>query len=266
MIKAVFFDIDGTLVSFNTHKVPESTREALAKLRNNGIKTFIASGRHLASINNLPNLEFDGYVLINGAFAFMNVQKDYKNPDGREVIYRHPIPKEDVESWLNFIKENPKSTVLVYEKNLTMNFKDEVMQEIFDLLNFPEPLVGNLEDLKEEEIFQIIATFTDEESPEMMKNLPNCKTSRWHPRFTDINESHCSKARGIQAVMEYFGWTKDEVMSFGDGGNDVDMLQMAGVGVAMGNSDESVKQHADYITASVDDDGVYKALKHFDLI
>lgn len=266
MIKAVFFDIDGTLVSFNTHQVPESTREALAKLRANGIKTFIASGRHLVSINNLPDLEFDGYVLINGAFAFMNVAKDEKHPDGREVIYRHPIPQDNIASWLEFIKKNPKSTVLVYEKNLIMNFKDEVMQEIFDLLNFPEPLVGDLEELRDETIFQVITTFTDEESPEMMKHLPDCKTSRWHPRFTDINEAHCSKARGIQAVMDYFGWTKDEVMSFGDGGNDVDMLQMAGVGVAMGNADEWIKQNADYITTSVDENGVYNALKHFSLI
>ena len=56
MIKAAFFDIDGTLVSFNTHKVPESTITALNALRQKGIKTFIATGRHKTAINNLGNL------------------------------------------------------------------------------------------------------------------------------------------------------------------------------------------------------------------
>ena len=66
MVKAIFFDIDGTLVSFKTHEVPRSTIDALDILRKKGIKVFIATGRHYSSINNLGNLTFDGYITLNG--------------------------------------------------------------------------------------------------------------------------------------------------------------------------------------------------------
>ena len=71
MIKAVFFDIDGTLVSFHTHRVSEATRQAIRQLRTQGIKVFIATGRHLQVINNLGDLEFDGYVTLNGSCSYI---------------------------------------------------------------------------------------------------------------------------------------------------------------------------------------------------
>ena len=70
MVKAIFFDIDGTLVSFETHKIPASTQEALKALRDKGIKIFIATGRPQCLINNLSDLEFDGYITVNGSYCF----------------------------------------------------------------------------------------------------------------------------------------------------------------------------------------------------
>ena len=68
MIKAAFFDIDGTLVSFNTHKIPDSSLDALKRLREAGVRLFIASGRHRASMDKIePYADlFDGYVMVNG--------------------------------------------------------------------------------------------------------------------------------------------------------------------------------------------------------
>ena len=84
MTKALFFDIDGTLVSFHTHRVSEATRQAIRQLRTQGIKVFIATGRHLQVINNLGDLEFDGYVTLNGSCCYI----------GRDrVIYRRMIPE-----------------------------------------------------------------------------------------------------------------------------------------------------------------------------
>ena len=67
MIKAVFFDIDGTLVSFKTHEIPISAQKAIAGLRNNGVKVFIATGRHILSIPDLGDLNFDGYIIVSHA-------------------------------------------------------------------------------------------------------------------------------------------------------------------------------------------------------
>ena len=273
MIKAVFFDIDGTLVSFNSHKVPESAREALACLRRNGVKVFIASGRHIASINNLPELLFDGFVLINGSLAMTcpeggatACQMSDPTLPGRKVVYRNPIPREDIHSWLELLKKESLSTVFVYEENLTLNYIDDVMSQIMDLLNFPVPQSGDLNTLSDKDIFQIITTFSDADEARVMSHLPNCKTTRWHPLFTDIIYKDAGKGLGIQALLDHYGWKREEIMAFGDGGNDIEMLDMAGISIVMGNASDDVKSHADYITESVDNDGVKSALEHFALI
>lgn len=272
-IKAVFFDIDGTLVSFDNHQVPESSRLAIEEMRRNGIKVFIASGRHVQSIDKLPDMKFDGFVLINGTLAMSApmmgaTAEEMSSPTlpGREVIYRKAIPQEDVHSWLKLLKREPHSTVFVYEESLMLNFLDDTMAQIMDLLDFPMPVTGDLDSLRDEKIYQIITTFTDEEEADIMQHLPHCKTTRWHPLFTDIINQDASKGLGIQAVLDNYGWSHDEVMAFGDGGNDIEMLDLVGTGIAMGNASDAVKSHADYITDSLEEDGVAKALRHFGLI
>lgn len=272
-IKAVFFDIDGTLVSFDTHQVPTSSRQAIEALRHNGIKVFIASGRHIQSIDKLPDMIFDGFVLINGTLALSAPQEGASAVEmcrpllsGREVIYRKAILQEDVYAWLDLLKTEEHSTILVYEEGLMLNYLDDTMAQILELLDFPMPQIGDLNQLREEKIYQIITTFTDEEEAGIMQHLPHCKTTRWHPLLTDIINRDASKGLGIQAVLDHYGWTRDEVMAFGDGGNDIEMLDLVGTGIAMGNASDVVKAHADYVTESLENDGVAKALQHFGLL
>ena len=106
MIKAIFFDIDGTLVSFKTHKVPQSTIDALNLLREKGIKIFIATGRHPSIIglgNNINELKFDGYVTLNGQYCFTD----------NKVIYKKSICREDI-SKINRIFKNFKLSLCFY--------------------------------------------------------------------------------------------------------------------------------------------------------
>ena len=81
-----------------------------------------------------------------------------------------------------------------------------------------------------------------------------------------MNTKGLSKADGIAAVIERFGITADEVMAFGDGGNDSEMLKYAGTGIAMGNADDTARSAADYVTLTVDQDGISHALRHFGLL
>jgi hydroxymethylpyrimidine pyrophosphatase-like HAD family hydrolase len=82
----------------------------------------------------------------------------------------------------------------------------------------------------------------------------------------DVIPKEGGKVDGIQKIMERFGLAREEIMAFGDGENDRDMLLFAGIGVAMGNGKETVKAAADYVTDHIDQDGVEKALIHFGLI
>ena len=90
--------------------------------------------------------------------------------------------------------------------------------------------------------------------------------SRWCPIFADVNVAGIDKATGMEEFMHSYGFSAAEVAAFGDGGNDVAMLRAAGVGVAMGNACDEALNAADYVTASVDDDGIAKALAHLGVI
>lgn len=258
MIKTIFFDIDGTLVSFNTHKVPQSAVDAIAKLRKKGVKLFIATGRHLKAINNLGNLQFDGYITLNGSYCFAG--KD-------EVIYKHSIEKKDLESLLNYMDQYGEfPCIFVREHDMVINFINDRVKEVLDLLDFPQPPLGSLKEALDKDVFQLIAFFEKDQEDEVMQVLPGCDSTRWSPLFTDVVPKGSSKRVGIDKVLEHYGETLDETMAFGDGGNDIRMLEHVGVGIAMGNAEDDVKQSADYVTDSVDDDGIAKALVHFGMI
>ena len=261
MIKAVFFDIDGTLVSFNTHKVSDSSKEAMKLLREKGIKLFIATGRIKTHINNLDNLEFDGYITANGCNCFI----------GDKEIYKKGIQRDEVYSLINYlINEEKFPCSIMMNKGIFINYKTDEVEKVSKSINLPIPVVDNYYDFLEENIDNIlqINLFVGEEKEKelMSKIFKNCESNRWHPLFTDVNTKGGGKHIGIDKIIEYYNIDISETIAFGDGGNDISMIKHAAIGVAMGNANESVKNIADYITDDVDNDGVYKALKHFNII
>lgn len=257
MVKAVFFDIDGTLVSFNTRQIPETTKEVIKKIRKSGIKVFIATGRHFSSINNLGDTEFDGYVTMNGCYCLTT-------PDN--VIFKQSIPRSDLNAFIDHmqdVREFP--SVFVEEHRLSLNYVDEEMEYLLSLLNNYSMPKHQLEYYRDKEVFQLTAFFKQPEEEEIMRVLPNCSAMRWYPTFADVIVKGVDKGVGIDQFCDYFGFSQEETMAFGDGGNDVEMLKHAGIGIAMGNARDEVKQVADYVTDSVDDNGVLNALKYFGL-
>ena len=90
--------------------------------------------------------------------------------------------------------------------------------------------------------------------------LSHCRMPRWHPAFSDVIPQGSSKAVGISKMLNHFGLTADEAMAFGDGANDIEMLECVGCGVAMGNAAPIVKEHADYVTDDAGSEGILNAL------
>jgi Cof subfamily protein (haloacid dehalogenase superfamily) len=257
MIKAVFLDIDGTMVSFNTHRMPEQTKEALCEARSRGVKVFVATGRHRSDINNLDDLEFDGYITLNGGYCFV----------GDRVVFQKPIPRRDVEAFVRYVEETaPIPCFFVEAHRISADMENDCMTGMMKLVKFtPRPTVP-ARAFVDKEIFQLTAFFPVEQEPEIMRHLPGCTATRWHPTFADIVARGVDKKAGLEKMGEYFGFSAGEMMAIGDGGNDIPMIRYAGTGIAMGNAGEEVKQSADYVTKTVDDDGVGHALRRFGVI
>jgi Cof subfamily protein (haloacid dehalogenase superfamily) len=257
MIKAIFLDIDGTMVSFNTHCVPENTRNVLRDARKKGVKIFVATGRHRSDINNLGDLEFDGYITLNGGYCFV----------GDLVIFKKSVPPGDVEAFIRYGEEVEHVPCFFVEaERVSADMENEQMMEMMKLVKFePRPIVPARAFLNKE-IFQLTAFFPVEREAEIMKCLPGCTATRWYPTFSDIVARGVDKSGGLEKIGAYFGFGVDEMMAFGDGGNDISMIKYAGTGIAMANAGEEVKRVADYVTTSVDDDGVGRALRHFGVV
>ena len=262
MIKALFFDIDGTLVSFQTHRIPASTIQALEAAKARGVLIFIATGRPQVIINNLQALQqrelIDGYITMNGAYCFVK----------EKVIYKSPIPKSDIEALLSFCEKQGKACIVVGEKEICVCNEDNEVRFIFyDTLNVNKiPDATTEEALTLPDIFQVTPFINEEQEALIKPHLPHCEFGRWYHTFTDITAAGNTKQRGIDEIIRHFGLKIDEVMAFGDGGNDISMLRHAGIGVAMGNATDEVKAAANYTTDTVDNDGILKALIHFGVI
>ena len=258
MIRAIFFDIDGTLVSFNTQKMLQSTKTAVIKLRQKGIKVFIATGRTVGEMNNLDDLEFDGYITANGAYCVDSQGK---------VIDSHRISTASLERLAQSMEQKPFSCVFVTEEGNFINYADDMMLYIRQIIDLPLPPKKSVAEIITHEIFQLDAYIDAEREAELLTHvLTDCIACRWHPYFADINPKKCNKATGMERFLSYFGIERAHTMAFGDGGNDISMLKHAAIGVAMGNAQDEVKAVADYVTNSVEDDGIVKALRYFELL
>jgi len=255
MIKAIFFDIDGTLLSYNTHRVLDSTIEAFDALHRKGILTIISSGRPLMLIPKMP-VAFDGYITVNGGYCFV----------GDKVLLRNPINNDDAQKWLHYVEQNNLTTMCFTEHEMFINQIDPVAQQLRDQLDFEMPPLRPLSEFKGCETYQFIAVQPADKDPYVLQLLSHCRMPRWHSLFSDIVPQGSSKAVGMEHILRHYGISHDDTVAFGDGANDIEMLDYADIGVAMGNASETVKKHADYVTSDSDSDGIANALKHLDII
>lgn len=257
---ALFFDIDGTLVSFKTHEIPPSTIFALIQAKANGSRVYIATGRPPIITTNLGAIDhlIDGYITTNGALCYV----------GNEMVCCQPIPKQDVLTCVEDCEEKGNSLIVVGRQDIAVldpkGDVDRIFRQMLAVKNLDK--ASPLDIVLQQDILQLTPFFPADYEPELMARMPQCVSGRWHPEFTDITANGADKGKGILAMARFEGFDSSRTMAFGDGGNDTSMIVQAGIGVAMGNAIDDLKQRADYITTSVDEDGILNALRHFEVI
>lgn len=258
MIKAAFFDIDGTLLSHASNCVPPSTVEAIHALRQKGILVFLATGRHkpvLEALEPLRGLPFDGAVTLNGQYCY--------NAEG--LLYHRSIDREDLESLLSHLAHNPLACCFVEEDRMYINFHNDLVRKVHAAIHTPLPPLGDLLRCREHDVYQVIL-YAEDAQLESLPQLCNTRITRWHYGGVDMIPASGGKAAGIRKVLEHYSISPQETIAFGDGENDIDMFHAVGTAVAMGNAPDTVKAQSSYVTDSVDDDGIFKALKHLGVL
>lgn len=255
-IKAIFFDIDGTLRDFQTGRIPDSTKEALLEARKAGILLFIATGRHKLEMEEedlLEGIPFDGYVTLNGQYCYC----------GERVIYDFPIDPVEVDKTLTLLEEEPFPCLFMEGDCMYINMVNSMVEKVQLEIGTRIPQVLNVERARSQRIYQIIPYVSYDMESKLRKHLVGCEFIRWHDEMAcDVIPAGGSKWRGIMKMSAHYGFSAHEMAAIGDGTNDISMITGAGLGIAMGNASDTVKEAAGYITDSIEADGLKKAVFH----
>lgn len=278
MIKAIFFDIDGTLITSDS-KVLESTREAIRLAQNQGILCGIATGRGPVKIEErIECLPLDVYVMYNGQLVYTNEKDIYLHPFSNEVLQQIVDFADDEHRQIIFggryrvdgshlMKWSQKSLLKKIAGWMPKWFPVRSTRRLLQSFS-PNREKGRYKKLSilQEPIYQCVLFSAETEAQRLEERLPNCSFQRSNPYSVDIVPKNGSKYHGILEFIKAVGIKPEEVMAFGDHYNDIEMIQKVGIGVAMGNGLSEVKAQADFVTATNEQDGIYQALKHFEII
>ena len=212
MIKAIFFDIDGTLISGKRPSIKKEVIEGLKQVRKKGIQLFIASGRHMLELEELKlveQFEFDGYLLLNGGYCII----------GSQIIYGNKIDQEDLKEIVKVVKENNYPCLFIESNQMYITHVNQRVIDAQASISTMIPPISN--QINIDNIYQVDPYVDEKGIKEIIKNTKH---------------------------------------------NDIEMLDVVGYPIVMGNGSDEVKQHACYICDDVEKEGILKGLKHFNLI
>lgn len=253
----IFFDIDGTLLPEGENRIPETTIKAIKQLKENGHIPFICTGRcyHQAK-EFIEQTGVDNYITSNGEEIFYN----------NKIIYDYSMPKDEIEEISEILIEF--STNWGYETRrrifLVENETSGVVRQKLEGYGMYDIEITN--ERMYEGIKQMWAFGTEEELDEVVKRLPErFKAFRWSGNSLEIISINESKGKSVEMIFTET-LNKYNSYAFGDGYNDIELLQTVNHGVAMENGKEGVKAIADYITDDCRKDGIARGLKFLKLI
>lgn len=256
MDKILFFDVDGTLYN-SEKKLPNSSKQAIWQAKENGHEIAIATGRSPFMIAPLlQELAIDTYVTFNGQFVVHN----------GEVIHKGGVDRTILSKIIAFGNERNEPFVFIDDKQMVASIDDHpFIRESIHSLKFPYPYIDANYYLANE-VYQTLI-FVEEHQDHFYRHaFPEVDFVRWHRYSCDILPKYGSKAKGIELLLNKIGKTKEDIIVFGDGLNDVEMFKFSTISVAMGNSHERVKEIATHIAGHVDEDGLANIMKELRLI
>ncbi len=274
----IFTDVDGTLYDYSGH-LPQSAVEAIRRMRSNGHKVFMVTGRSKAeNKQEIWDIGFDGMIGGNGS---------YVEADG-EVVMHQRISAEQchhIVDWLNsrgldFYEEANEG--LCASEHFVENAEEPLKKYMLGKGKSAEELKTLKVDLVIHGLVEGQELYRDdlnkvsfvlhsyEDYLEAVKEFPDLKVGTWGGKddcavFGDIGIKDIDKAKAIEVLLDHLGAKQEDTFAIGDASVDIPMLEYCHIGIALGSGSEEIKAMADYVTDAVDQDGFYKAFKHFGL-
>lgn len=264
--QVLVLDLDGTLTN-SKKEITEPTRQALIEIQEAGKIVVLASGRPINGVAPLAKAlrmdRFGGYMLsFNGA-------RITKCSTG-EIIYNRTVPREIIRPVYEYVKTFPGLDIISYtDTQIISGIRPNRYVEIESGINSME--IISVEDFPEFLSFPVNKLLVAGE-PEVLETLMDPLRDKYHgllniyrsePFFLEIMPRNIDKAQSLQKLLNSIGLTADSMICCGDGYNDLSMIEYAGLGVAMENAQPVIKESADFITRSNDEDGILHVVNLF---
>ncbi|MDT0121724.1 Cof-type HAD-IIB family hydrolase [Paenibacillus sp. RRE4] len=258
VIKAVFLDVDGTLLSEKDRSLSKDTEESIRRLIQKGIHIILVTGRPHHLCEKFKHLGIDTVISANGALVTCR----------GEIIHKSILSSTMVREFSHFAASQGHA-LSYFTESLGMNGTcrtdhrvTDALRETLGLMEYPDQTLT-----LDEEIYCMCLYANEEETNQYKERFPSLRFVRFHPYVCNVLEAgEVSKSVAAQIVLTHLNIRREETMAFGDGENDIDLLTYVGVSVAMGNGGERVKQSADYVTRKASEGGITHALRHYKLI
>lgn len=263
--KVIVMDVDGTLTN-NEKKITAKTKEALMKAQEQGMILVLASGRPTTGLIELAKeLEMDKY---HGLLVSYNGSKviDFTT---NEVLFDQPLSIDEIKSILKHLKQfdiTPMiddGTHLYVEKVDGYRVDYETKGNNF-ILNQVEDLESFITFESSKILTSGIPEYMDEIFEEMKRPFEDKLSCMFTaPFYVEYTAKGVDKAKALDTVLTHLGYRKDEVIAFGDGHNDASMIEYVGLGIAMENAVQALKDISNFVTLSNEEDGIAYALTKF---
>lgn len=259
-IKIIFSDIDWTILDHTTHSFDMTSIEALKEAQKSGILVFFATARPYLSMEQTGLLDLikpDGVICTNGAVAFIN----------DELFYSDNIPDDIVSSIVRV--SNKHNACLEYCDERKRYFNRRENSYVFKYFGVYAEVVPPVKKFEHENVSALLLMVPESYDERMKKEFPkDIDYFRFDPYGVDIRYSKNvpDKGKAVIRVLDKLGIKKENAMAFGDDYGDIPMFEQVGIGVALENGKDELKEMATYVTKPVSKSGVAYALKHFKIL
>lgn len=263
--KVLVLDIDGTLTN-SQKQISPATRQGIQNILQRGHKVILASGRPTPGMRRYEKeLELEKY---GGYLLSFNGGRIVECRTG-EIVYQRTLPLSIIPSLYGFTKDNGCGLLTYFGDRIISAFEPDEYVQLESRINGMEiKVVENFKKYVDFDINKCLLTAPPEAAPDLEKQLQEkyrgqVSVYRSEPFFIEIMPQNVDKATSLDRMLETVGLTREDAICCGDGFNDISMIKYAGVGVAMGNAQPAVKEAADYITGTNDEDGLVQVIDDF---